>query len=72
MPDEETKGGFKPLGPEKVEEPRVVRAGDTVAPSPEARAAHALEYIATQLDELNANLKVLITELAKTRGGTPG
>ena len=55
-------GPFTPLGPTKASVKRI-KEGDTIPPSSEERQAHALEYIAAQLGEINSTLKKISDEL---------
>ena len=51
---------FIPAGPIEVQELPRVHPGDKVPASPEARMAHALEYIAAQLGDMNRKLDRII------------
>ena len=58
---------FIPAGPVEVQELQRVHPGDTVPPSPETRAAHALEYIAAQLGDINRKLDRIIEGISSRR-----
>ncbi len=55
---------FIPAGPIEVKGRQVVKPGDQLPPSPETRMAHALEYIAAQIGDMNRKLDRLIEAIA--------
>ncbi len=58
---------FIPAGPVEVQDLQHLHPGDKVPPSPESRMAHALEYIAAQLGDMNRKLDRIIEGISPRR-----
>ena len=63
---------FTPAGPVEVQELQHIHTGDKIAASAEGRIAHALEYIAAQLGDMNRKLDRIIEALPSKEAPKPG